>query len=484
MARDLLALAAALGGSLHPGPAAGSPGDATLVDAALRWRDFTLIGHPTFATIVVADRLDLDGATLDGSDPRLPLLPRAVLALPDTELARAWLPEAPGTVLLAPATTGELLHAKLTAVLALDQAAEDRAVTLGTKVLTQVARRGGAAAVVNELAARVDGWAVLLDTHGQTVATSGAGSLHVADAAAVAFNRPVRVRHPGLQVHPVGLGEDLTAYLVFSSRSGRESTHRDLAAQAAALLDLVLRRQDHSATERLGREVMMSTVLTGGAEAATLLRRWGVREERLAAFELSSRSQAVDVERLLRRWFDALGVPHLFTLEQDVAKGLIAEEWLGALENKAEEFGTPPRPALRLGVGSTRPVDALGPSAIEAREAHQSAVDAAVTVRRYHSMPSVEYVMDRLAASDAARLGSLLDPLALRPDGEQLLRTLRAYLVANGAWSGAARTLGVHRQTLMHRVASIEELTGWDLSDVDARTGAWLALRARGLGAG
>ncbi len=480
MARDLLALAAALGGTLHPGPGAGAPGPTTLVDAALRWRDFTLIGHPHYATIVAADRRDLEEATLDGSDRRLPLLPSAVLALPDGELAREWLPSAPGTVLLAPADSGELLHARLTALLAQDQAAEDRAVTLGTKVLTQVARRGGAAAIVNELASRVDGWAVLLDTHGQTIATSGAGSLHVADAAAVAFNRPVRVRHPGLQVHPVGLGEDLTAYLVFSSRSGRESTHRDLASQAAALLDLVLRRQDHTASERLGREVMLSTVLAGGAEAAALLRRWGVREERLAAFELSSRSQAVDVERLLRRWFDGFGVPHLFTLEQDVARGLIAEEWLGALEAQAEEFGSPPRPALRLGIGSARLVNALGPSAIEAREAHQSAVDAAVTVRRFHRMPSVEYVMDRLPSQDAARLGSLLDPLAARPDGEELLRSLRAYLVANGAWSAAARTLGVHRQTLMHRVASIEELTGWDLADVDARTGAWLALRARG----
>ncbi|WP_394161224.1 PucR family transcriptional regulator [Galactobacter valiniphilus] len=481
MARDLLALAAALGGSLHPGPAPGAPGPATLVDGALHWRDFTLIGHPTYATVVAADRLDLAASSLDGSDRRLPFLPHAVLALPDSELAREWLPSAPGTVLLAPVSTGELLHARLTAVLAQDQAAEDRAVTLGTKVLTQVARRGGAAAIVNELASRVDGWAVLLDTHGQTIATSGAGSLHVADAAAVAFNRPVRVRHPGLQVHPVGLGEDLTAYLVFSSRSGRESTHRDLAAQAAALLDLVLRRQDHSATERLGREVMMSTVLAGGAEAAALLRRWGVREERLVGFELSSRSQAVDVERLVRRWFDALGAPHLFTMGQDAAKGLIAEERLAGLEARAEEFGTPPRPALRLGVGSARPVDALGPSAVEAREAHQSAVDAAVTVRRYHRMPSVEYVMDRLPATDGARLASLLDPLALRPDGEELLRTLRAYLVANGAWSAASRTLGVHRQTLMNRVASIEELTGWDLGDIDARTGAWLALRARGI---
>lgn len=66
--------------------------------------------------------------------------------------------------------------------------------------------------------------------------------------------------------------------------------------------------------------------------------------------------------------------------------------------------------------------------------------------------------------------------------GTDLLRTLRAFLDADGQWNRAAAALGVHRHTLRARIDRIAELTGRPLGSGYARAGLWLALRARALG--
>lgn len=475
MARRLDSVAAALGAELVPGRVEPSKP----VDSAVRLDDFSVVAHPAFATLVVGGGDELLAA-LEAGDPRAGALADAVLVTSDDDDAlRAALRDAGATALVGAGLHDEALAPSLVAMLAADQAAEDRLVTTGTKVLTQVARRGGAKAVIAELAHRVDGWAVLLDVHGQVITTAGAGGLHVQDAVAVAFNRPVRVRHPGLQVHPVGPGEDLTALLVIASRESSTSRARDLASQAAALLDLVLRTHDHTGTERLGRSVMVGTLLAGGAEASELLRRWGVRERALTAFALSSRSKGVDLERLVTRWLDELGAVHVVTEAHDRVLGFLRDDQVDAFARRATEFMLDGRAVLRLGLGSSAPVDALSRSAGEARQAHESAVADARTVVRYRALPTVAYVLERLDADEAAGIAELLDPLrdAGGAHGD-LLQTLRAYLVEHGALGATASTLGVHRQTLASRLNRIEELTGLSMSDPDDRTAAWLAVRA------
>ncbi len=475
MARRLDSIATHLGATLVAGRIDGS----VPVDSAVSLADFAVVGHPAYATLVVGAPDELVAA-LRAGDARAAELRAAVpVATGDGAGLRDALAQAGATGLVAARPPADALLPALVALLASDQAAEDRLVTTGTKVLTQVARRGGAKAVIAELAHRVDGWAVLVDVHGQVVTTAGAGGLHVQDAVAVAFNRPVRVRHPGLQVHPVGPGEDLTAYLVIASRESSTSRSRDLASQAAALLDLVLRTHDHTGTERLGRAVMVDTVLAGGGEASELLRRWGVRDRSLTAFALSSRSKAVDLERLVTRWLDELGAVHVVTEAHERVLGFLRDDQVDAFARRVEEFALDGRAVLRLGLGSSAPTDALARSAAEARQAHEAAVAEARTVLRYRALPTVAYVLDRLDADAAARLGDVLD--ALRDaDGAHgpLLQTLRAYLAEHGALGSTAAALGVHRQTLASRLARIEELTGLSLASPDDRTAAWLAVRA------
>jgi purine catabolism regulator len=65
--------------------------------------------------------------------------------------------------------------------------------------------------------------------------------------------------------------------------------------------------------------------------------------------------------------------------------------------------------------------------------------------------------------------------------GDELLRSLEAFIEQNGQWEKAARQLYCHRHTLRYRIRRVEELTGRDLKSARDRIELWLALRAREL---
>ena len=81
-------------------------------------------------------------------------------------------------------------------------------------------------------------------------------------------------------------------------------------------------------------------------------------------------------------------------------------------------------------------------------------------------------VSDEAAGAFAA---SYLAPLAGRAD---LLTTLRAFLRHHGSRGKVAVELGVHRNTVRHRVEEIEAALGRSLDDPGTRVSAWVALQA------
>lgn len=101
------------------------------------------------------------------------------------------------------------------------------------------------------------------------------------------------------------------------------------------------------------------------------------------------------------------------------------------------------------------------------RESHRQARDVLLITQRGIS-PIARYRRDALLASvlrDEVLASSLwsrfISPLLARgTSGDALLRTLRAYLEANGNGASAAATLGVTRQTVGQRLGRVEELTG------------------------
>ena len=66
-------------------------------------------------------------------------------------------------------------------------------------------------------------------------------------------------------------------------------------------------------------------------------------------------------------------------------------------------------------------------------------------------------------------------------NGDELLRSLEAFLEHNGNWEAAARALFCHRHTLRYRMSRVEELTGRRMDRVENRIEFWLALRGREL---
>ncbi|MFQ6155822.1 PucR family transcriptional regulator [Micrococcus luteus] len=66
---------------------------------------------------------------------------------------------------------------------------------------------------------------------------------------------------------------------------------------------------------------------------------------------------------------------------------------------------------------------------------------------------------------------------ALAEAGGELLPTVRAYLKHRGHWEATARDLGVHRNSVRHRMTRAGELLGVDFDDPDVAAHLWLALR-------
>ena len=74
------------------------------------------------------------------------------------------------------------------------------------------------------------------------------------------------------------------------------------------------------------------------------------------------------------------------------------------------------------------------------------------------------------------RLGAGLDRL-----DDTLVGALAGYLRHRGQWESAARDLGVHRNTLRHRIRRCEAALDVDLADPDTASELWLLLRRRAL---
>jgi len=64
-----------------------------------------------------------------------------------------------------------------------------------------------------------------------------------------------------------------------------------------------------------------------------------------------------------------------------------------------------------------------------------------------------------------------------RAGDRALVLTLRTWLAHHGAWEPTAAELGVHRNSVRHRIAQVEKALGVDLADPEVRMRLWFALR-------
>ncbi|QFU91385.1 PucR family transcriptional regulator [Amycolatopsis sp. YIM 10] len=98
-------------------------------------------------------------------------------------------------------------------------------------------------------------------------------------------------------------------------------------------------------------------------------------------------------------------------------------------------------------------------------------------------------VLGRPVLADGSGLAALVPPghaadyaertlAPLRALGDEgLLDTLRTWLAHHGGWDRTASALGVHRNSVRHRIARVERVLGVDLADAETRMELWFALR-------
>ncbi|MGN6132826.1 MAG: PucR family transcriptional regulator, partial [Nocardioidaceae bacterium] len=273
-------------------------------------------------------------------------------------------------------------------------------------------------------------------------------------------------------VQPVGLSPRPSRYVAVGF-PGRVSDQQRLAvATAVALLGLAdERRRAGRETDRALRSRAVELLLRGESRGATLL-----LEARPDAAPVRVPTRAV----VLRATGPA-DVLHdaLATVEEsEVLAALVGEELVcvvrpGLASRVGDRLAAE---GSRVGVGEQVPLEEL-------RRSHATAGYALATGGAAQPVVHWESVVGRgvssliepprAAAFAESLLGRLRGPLE-----QELLETLSSFLRHHGAQAAVARELGLHRNTVRHRLAAVEEALGRSLDDPQTRVDCWVALQA------
>jgi PucR family transcriptional regulator, purine catabolism regulatory protein len=264
-------------------------------------------------------------------------------------------------------------------------------------------------------------------------------------------------------------------------------------AVTVVALELMRQRAMRDTERRLAGDVL-AEALTGRlseSELAMRLRPFGVGAEvAVLVFAGPDGSPPARAEGDLDRFLADADVGALVAVRErllcavvDAGPGADAV----ALAARARDALAAEHGDLRAAASRPGPVGSLRRTFHEARcalEAAGLANGSAPPVASYRDLGAFQLLLS-LQDDDALRLycDSVLGPLedASGEYGDELIRSLEAFIEQNGQWEKAARQLYCHRHTLRYRIRRVEELTGRDLSSARDRIEFWLALRAREL---
>src|SRR5215213_903475 len=370
--------------------------------------------------------------------------------------------------------------------------------------------------VVRALAAATGGAVGVLSARGETIAAKPFRR-ELPDAAVESVRDDVRRRsaaagrgteatefspeHPELEgrslVLPVstrGRGAP-QAWLVFARDTGGIGDFERLILQQAVTvvaLELMRQRAMRDTERRLAGDVL-AEALTGrlsDAELAVRMRPFGVGSHAAVLVFAEEGDGAPEAEADLDRFLADAGVGALVASRGPLLCAVVdAGEGFDpvGLAARAREALAPEHGQLRAAASRVAPVGALRRSFHEGRcalEAVALANGSAPPVASYRDLGAFQLLLS-LQDDEALRLycDSVLSPLedATGEYGDELIRSLEAFIEQNGQWERAARELYCHRHTLRYRIRRVEQLTGRDLSNARDRIEFWLALRAREL---
>jgi PucR family transcriptional regulator, purine catabolism regulatory protein len=286
------------------------------------------------------------------------------------------------------------------------------------------------------------------------------------------------------------------AWLVAARDAGGLGDFERLILQQAVTvvaLELMRQRAMRDTERRLAGDVL-AEALTGRlseSELAVRVRPFGVgASAAVLVFARKDGAVAATAEGDLDRFLADAGVGALVASRERLLCAVVdARDGVDpmAVAARAREALQPEHGELRAAASRPAAVGSLRRSFHEARCALEAAALAnghSPPVASYRDLGAFQLLLS-LQDDEALRLycDSVLGPLedGSGEYGDELIRSLEAYIEQNGQWEKAARELYCHRHTLRYRIRRVEQLTGRDLSSARDRIEFWLALRAREL---
>ncbi len=396
-----------------------------------------------------------------------------------------------------------------------------RGIAIHKRLERLVLEESGLDEVVRALAAATGGTVAVLSARGETIAAK-AFRRNVPEAAIERLREEVRRRSaeldggdssngdsgeflPGhteiagrslaLPVATRGRGAPQAWLVAVRDTGGLGDFERLILQQAVTVVALELMRQRAMRdTERRLAGDVLAQALSGrlsSPELAVRLRPFGVgADAAVLVFAQRDGSSAASAESDLDRYLSDAGVGALVAVHDQLLCAVVdAPEGLDpvALAGRVRESLAHDGEDLRAAASRSAAVGSLRRTFHEARcalEAASMANGHSPAVASYRDLGAFQLLLS-LQDDEALRLycDSVLAPLedASGEYGDELIRSLEAFIEQNGQWEKAARELYCHRHTLRYRIKRVEQLTGRDLSSARDRIEFWLALRAREL---
>ncbi|HEY3015547.1 MAG TPA: PucR family transcriptional regulator ligand-binding domain-containing protein [Nocardioides sp.] len=277
-------------------------------------------------------------------------------------------------------------------------------------------------------------------------------------------------------VYPLGVRGRPTRYLVTGFVGRVTELERSAVTTAVALLSLAEERKRAGREADRGLRSRAVELLVQGDERTGVL---------LLATGSGPRPQVPRQAVVLRASGAADRLEDAVEALEPAACGLLGDELVvlvrpGEAKGLAEELAAR---GLRVGIGEAGARSDL-------RRSHETAghaldlTTAEAPVASWER--SVQYgVLSLVDGPRAVAFGeTFLAALGGGEQGRVLVETLRSFLAHHGSMLKVAEDLGVHRNTVRHRVRQIERSLGRSLADPQARVDAWVALHAVQTGRG
>jgi PucR family transcriptional regulator, purine catabolism regulatory protein len=396
-----------------------------------------------------------------------------------------------------------------------------RGIAIHKRLERLVLEESGLDEVVRALAAATGGAVCVLSARGETISSKpfrrelpddameevraevvrrseelARGSAGALDNAEFAPDHPeIAGRSLVLPVSLRGRGAPQAWVVAARDADGLGDFERLILQQAVTVVALELMRQRAMRdTERRLAGDVLTEALTGRLseeELAMRLRPFGIgHSAAVLVFSGPDGAPAPQAEPELDRFLADAGVGALVASRDRLLCAVVdARDGVDpvALAGRAREAVAHDGESLRAAASRAAPVGSLRRTFHEARcalEAAALANGASPPVASYRDLGAFQLLLS-LQDDEALRLycDSVLGPLesASGEYGDELIRSLEAFIEQNGQWERAARELYCHRHTLRYRIRRVEQLTGRDLSNARDRIEFWLALRAREL---